>query len=595
MSDCICELSGFCTVRNVALKPTLQTLCKRDKPRIDAMLAGEVWTQPKAAGPQRKSCSSSKRGKCTDCSNAGTLMMEAIQADTGQPVSCGSCKAYLLSLDRMSSHDHAAIVQKLYAEISWPQSWRVTHGDKDGQRKRIGEIVSGVLASATTACKVVRPQRVPGVRASRNHRMMKLAQSQIQLRDAAQSAPPPQPDPFTDTPVIHFGAHMWPLKQYWRWHAKLWRELAETINGRCVVGIVTDDNTTPIAEVQAALGDRFELFVSVNTPQGENPTFRELQNRIPQGQNDVLIYAHAKGVREHTAMSESVRIWTECMYETVVFNTAKVVHKLSEGYKCFGSFRSFGNVPLAPVNSWHYSGTFFAVRAKHLGRKTVKTGYGGVEAWCGDHIPAAEAWNEFVDSPGFKFGYDLAAVYPAIVDAQMQWEANRIGGIRCEQHKRELDWFIGQLKSTDHILVIGSKHGGLESAIKRRLPDVTTVAIDIAPQADNSQVLIVGSSTDPEVQRKAREAGPFDVVFIDGDHSYAGAKADWEFALSLRPPLIAFHDIADAIKHRNEGCHVDRLWNEIKTAGHRTEEKIVGCGWGGIGIVWRDENAHDGV
>jgi len=436
-------------------------------------------------------------------------------------------------------------------------------------------------------------KRAARVKSHRNHRVMSLSTSQIKLRDAAQSAPPPKPDPFTDTPMIHFGAHMWPLKQYWRWHAKLWRELAETINGRCVVGIVTDDNTAPIEEVQAALGDRFELFVATNTPQGENPTFRELQNRIPQGQNDVLIYAHAKGVREHTAASESVRIWTECMYETVVFNTAKVVHKLVEGYKCFGSFRSFGNVPLAPVNNWHYSGTFFAVRAKHIGRKTVKTGYGGVEAWCGDHIPAAEAWNEFVDSPGFKFGYDLAAVYPAIVDAQMQWEANRIGGIRCEQHKRELDWFVGQLKATDHILVIGSKHGGLESAIKRRLPDVTTVAIDIAPQADNDQVVIVGSSTNPDVQRKAREAGPFDVVFIDGDHSYAGAKADWEFALSLQSPLIAFHDIADAIKHRNEGCHVDRLWNEIKTAGHRTDEKIVGCGWGGIGIVWREEHARN--
>jgi hypoxanthine phosphoribosyltransferase len=122
------------------------------------MLAGEAWTQPKAAGPQRKSCST-KRGKCNNCSNAGTLMMEAIQTDTGQAVSCGSCKAYLLSLNGMASHDHAAIVQKLYAEISWPQSWRVTHGDKDGQRKRIGEIVSGVLASATTTCKVVRPHR----------------------------------------------------------------------------------------------------------------------------------------------------------------------------------------------------------------------------------------------------------------------------------------------------------------------------------------------------------------------------------------------------------------------------------------------------
>jgi adenine/guanine phosphoribosyltransferase-like PRPP-binding protein len=122
-----------------------------------------------SAGPQRKSCSASKRGKCTDCSNAGTLMMAAIQADTGQPVSCGSCKTYLLSLDRMSSHDHAAIVQKLYAEISWPQSWRAAHGDKAGQRKRIGEIVSGVLAVATTTCKVVRSHR-PVARARTSNR-----------------------------------------------------------------------------------------------------------------------------------------------------------------------------------------------------------------------------------------------------------------------------------------------------------------------------------------------------------------------------------------------------------------------------------------
>jgi adenine/guanine phosphoribosyltransferase-like PRPP-binding protein len=162
MDQCVCELSGFCEVRNIALKPTLQTLCKRDKARIDAMLAG-VPPEPKATtGPQRKSCSTSKRGKCSDRSNAGTLMMEAIQADTGQPVSCGSCKAYLLSLNRMSSYDHAAIVQKLYAEISWPPSWRAKHGDKDGQRARISEIVSGVLATATTtttSCKVVRPSR----------------------------------------------------------------------------------------------------------------------------------------------------------------------------------------------------------------------------------------------------------------------------------------------------------------------------------------------------------------------------------------------------------------------------------------------------
>jgi adenine/guanine phosphoribosyltransferase-like PRPP-binding protein len=117
------------------------------------------YVESSARVPQRRSCSTAKRGRCTDCSDAGTLMMSAIQNDTGQPISCGSCKTYLLSLNRMSAHDHAAIVQKLYAEISWPPSWRAANGDKEGQRKRIGEIVSGVLAAATTTCQTPKPVR----------------------------------------------------------------------------------------------------------------------------------------------------------------------------------------------------------------------------------------------------------------------------------------------------------------------------------------------------------------------------------------------------------------------------------------------------
>lgn len=176
MSDCICPTAAFCQRHNRQMSTIHHRKCQNGA--SDALTEmytkadnlPKDWTgivvaaDPVIAGPQRKSCGT-KRGKCKDCSNAGTLLMEAIQADTGQPVSCGSCKTYLLSLDRMSGHDHAAIVQKLYAEIAWPQSWRSTHGDKDGQRNRIGEIVSGVLAVATTTCKTPRPARfarVPG-------------------------------------------------------------------------------------------------------------------------------------------------------------------------------------------------------------------------------------------------------------------------------------------------------------------------------------------------------------------------------------------------------------------------------------------------
>ncbi len=49
----------------------------------------------------------------------------------------------------------------------------------------------------------------------------------------------------------------------------------------------------------------------------------------------------------------------------------------------------------------------------------------------------------------------------------------------------------------------------------------------------------------------------YDIVFIDGDHSYEGVKQD--YALCKANNFIIFHDIANA----NTG--VKQLWDEIKT------------------------------
>jgi predicted O-methyltransferase YrrM len=62
-----------------------------------------------------------------------------------------------------------------------------------------------------------------------------------------------------------------------------------------------------------------------------------------------------------------------------------------------------------------------------------------------------------------------------------------------------------------------------------------------------------GWSTDAEVvDEVARRAGEIDVLFIDGDHSYDGAIADWNTYAPLLAPdaIVAMHDIgwADGVQ-----------------------------------------------
>jgi hypothetical protein len=230
-------------------------------------------------------------------------------------------------------------------------------------------------------------------------------EQRVLLRQNA-TAQKPQPDPFDGPPVLHLGAHLWPIKDHWHWHVDMWNQLAERINGKLIVFVAIDRKTVPFSEVRQRLHPSIEAFEAKNTPEGEVPSFRRLQEMIPGRQNDVLLYCHGKGVQDRTFRSPAVRAWTEAMYETVIFNHADILRTMSFGYKVFCSFRMFGSI-LGNKHRWHASGTFFAVRAKHLAGKPVRPGYGGVEAWPGEHFPASDAWCEVGDGIMFTDLYDI--------------------------------------------------------------------------------------------------------------------------------------------------------------------------------------------
>ncbi|KKL63602.1 hypothetical protein LCGC14_2173460 [marine sediment metagenome] len=129
----------------------------------------------------------------------------------------------------------------------------------------------------------------------------------------------------------------------------------------------------------------------------------------------------------------------------------------------------------------------------------------------------------------------------------------------AQQDERELWWLMEKALNINakKIVEIGAAHGGtLFFWDKVAGEGGTTMSVDFNPNhgitldlekdAESTILLLHADSHDPETLNTVKEElGSIDLLFIDADHTYEGAKQDYEMYSPLVRPggLVGFHDV----------------------------------------------------
>jgi predicted O-methyltransferase YrrM len=191
------------------------------------------------------------------------------------------------------------------------------------------------------------------------------------------------------------------------------------------------------------------------------------------------------------------------------------------------------------------------------------------------------------------------------------WMAGN-GVIAPGQEKSELSgllhWMAARPKPRA-VLEIGTCRGGtLFCWCALAAPDATVISLDLPggihgggyppwkvffyrrfAQPAQKLHFLRGDSHSPamlDTVKKLVPPGGLDFLFIDGDHTLAGVRQDYEMYSPLVKSggAIVFHDVCDHLPEYD--CHVDEFWNDLKQ-GREHWEFIENPAQGryGIGLI----------
>lgn len=167
----------------------------------------------------------------------------------------------------------------------------------------------------------------------------------------------------------------------------------------------------------------------------------------------------------------------------------------------------------------------------------------------------------YIENLMCRLGFNDEILYeqPAIVRANT-------GGLKIWQYPNQFSRYLRFLseRQVTSYLEIGCRWGGTfiltTEYLKKFGPVSSSVAIDIidSPVSEYTGGEFIKMDSKSDEFRKYISERNFDLVLIDGDHSYEGVRSDYE-TVKDHAKMIVFHDISSV------ACPgVSRLWNEIK-------------------------------
>lgn len=185
-----------------------------------------------------------------------------------------------------------------------------------------------------------------------------------------------------------------------------------------------------------------------------------------------------------------------------------------------------------------------------------------------------------------------------------QWAAEEAVTAGALQKVDELAWLIDLLVCQGpprarrlQVLEVGSDAGGTLAAWECLGADVVAISLPDGPFSTGRPIEAHGATVLPMDSHESATLAallevhpePFDLVFIDGDHSLTGVLQDFfVYGRRCHPQgLVALHDVTP---HAPEtGCQVAEAWALLQAAAPARvtfEECIVPpTDWGGLGVI----------